>query len=112
MMDKITLKALKLSIKKWEKIVKSTRATDTGPENCALCELFYYDKYCDDCPVQEKTGSTGCEDTPYEYWIFHQNDPPHSKLGRPAHRFKGCRECLKLAVGELNFLISLLPKKS
>ena len=39
--DPKTLRALKGSITKWNKIVKSTKAEDKGTANCPLCKLFY-----------------------------------------------------------------------
>src|SRR5882672_8161326 len=47
-----------------------------GVDACALCQLYAKDVYnhnthrnemeCDGCPVKEKTGRSGCEDTPWE----------------------------------------------
>ena len=92
-MDKKTLKALKGSIEKWEKIVAGT-GKDEGPNNCPLCKLFNKiegeEKYaCNGCPVKEETGQKYCWNTPYEVY-----EPNPTK---------------KNAIKELNFLKSLLP---
>jgi len=52
-MDIETLKALKGSIKKWERIVEGT-GVDEGADNCPLCEIKHVDKkkmkvYCATC---------------------------------------------------------------
>lgn len=39
-MNSRTLKALKGSIRKWERICNGT-GEDRGPRNCPLCELFF-----------------------------------------------------------------------
>ena len=52
--------ALKLSIKKWERIV-SGDGEDRGHKDCACCQSFY----CVDCPIMQYTGQPFCRDTPY-----------------------------------------------
>ena len=105
-----TLKALKGSIEKWEKIVRNTRALDKRGSNCPLCEIFGYDKEgCDGCPVMENTGMEECDGTPYEKWHRHQCDQHLVNYG-DRHRFNDCPDCLTLAKEELNFLKSLLPR--
>jgi len=47
-MDAKTLKALKGSIKKWEKIIAGT-GVDKGGDNCPLCKACGWN--CRDCPV-------------------------------------------------------------
>jgi hypothetical protein len=100
-MNAETLKALKGSIKKWEKIVAGT-GMDEGTANCPLCQLFFYPrglfgKPCAGCPVSEKTGWSYCTGTPY-------------------HEYVGAVENLGTERGaakaELKFLRSLLPKKA
>lgn len=89
-MDKRTLKALKGSIKKWEKIVDGT-GTDKGPDNCPLCKLFFDSTDCLGCPVNNATGKTGCRGTPYDdYSLAADKHVP--------------------ALAELDFLKSLLPQ--
>jgi len=95
-MDKQTLKALKGSIKKWQKIVDGT-GTDKGVDNCPLCELFWYSpNFCDGCPVAERTGRPECEGTPYR-------DYRHAVADEDGESPK------TYAVKELEFLKSLLP---
>lgn len=65
-MDNKTVEALEKSIVHWR---ENLRATDigsisTGVDDCALCGLFWVD-ICVGCPVQRKTGSTDCHESPY-----------------------------------------------
>lgn len=110
-MDKETLQALKGSIKKWERIVKTTTAKDDGIHNCPLCKLFhstmsknYLSESCLACPIYNKTNVFFCNETPYQEWTSHHNKTEDN------HRYAGCKECLTLAKSELKFLKSLLPK--
>ena len=108
-MNKETLKALKGSIKKWEKIVDGT-GVDDGADNCALCDMFFDSamdfEYCKGCPVSKSTGRRGCTETPYEDWLESQ-----SHFGRFHHPHKAHNdETVMCAVLELEFLKSLLPK--
>lgn len=84
-MNKKTKKALKGSIKKWQKIYnflkykrRYTERThnkllhlESGINNCPLCELFYKiddvtDSFgCHLCPVKNRTGYNHCKDSPY-----------------------------------------------
>ena len=100
------LEALKGSILKWKRIVRSPKANDLGEQNCPLCLLF--PKVCRGCPVNENTSRSFCNDTVYRQWINHQYGV-HSGFNHK-HRALGCKECLRLAKAELAFLESLLPK--
>ncbi len=107
-MDKKTLVALKGSIEKWSKIVRSTRALDKRGKNCPLCILFGAVD-CEGCPIASKVLTDDCFGTPYREWLNHQRqDHPTTKL--VAHRHSECIVCLDIAKAELNFLKSLLPK--
>ena len=112
-MDKKTLEALKKSIVKWERIVKSTKELDLGSVNCALCILFNADG-CGGCPIYKKTKKKYCRDTPHTEWTKHVIDDNYSSsyVGDGLRRKPGCRECLRLVREELNFLKSLLPKEN
>ncbi len=105
-MNAETLKALKGSIKKWERIVRSTRSRDRGDENCPLCQEF--DALCTGCPVATKTGYIGCHETPYQEWIGHHRGDHIEKS--TFSRIPHCKECLRLAKAERDFLISLEPE--
>lgn len=85
-----TLKALRGSIRKWQKIVAGT-GKDQGPDNCPLCELFWNNKKCDGCPVAAKTGRGLCAGSPY---VDYCDELSTANARR-----------------ELAFLKSLLPKK-
>jgi len=106
-MNKKTLRALKKSIKKWEKIVAG-KGKDKGGENCALCKLFAEDE-CVDCPVYIKTGECGCGDTPYIEWRSHQSY--HFYTTEEEAFVVKCPTCKELAQKELEFLKSLLPEE-
>jgi hypothetical protein len=105
-MDNATLEALRGSIAKWEGIVAGT-VTNEGPYNCPLCQLFMLyaeDNLCEGCPVKERTGRTGCAETPYE---------DYAELGNE-HTFEGSvtKTLLQQAAQrELEFLKSLLPNE-
>lgn len=105
-MNKDTLEALRGSIKKWESIVKSTDAEDLSGGNCPLCRKFSSSE-CIGCPVEVDTGAEDCAYTPYSEWIDHF-DLVHDIVG-VRHRFSDCKECLRLAQKELDYLIALLP---
>lgn len=101
-MDAKTLRALKGSIRKWEKIVEGT-GINLGPLNCPLCMVFIRHDYpfnmrCRGCPVFEKTGLTGCRDTPYETFHDLMNGG-----GADQDQLHGA------AIEEVAFLRSLLP---
>lgn len=82
---------LEAAICKWSLICYGV-LEDEGPDNCPLCGE-YLDYGCSGCPVSELTGSSGCDETPYEKWY----------LGRYKVGI--------LAEEEVSFLCSLLPKK-
>jgi hypothetical protein len=91
-MNKSTRKALKESIKHWERMskFKSTEQfceESTTSDNCALCLMFRKkdwgesEKNCIGCPVYEKIGKIDCEGTPFEpahnalcSWSAHPSD--------------------------------------
>ena len=113
-MKKETLEALKNSIKrKWEKIVRSSRALDKAGDNCSLCGRFggFEDDTCkfenERCPVFKKTGQEECNGSPYENWTSHLRNVHGYDY---KHREPGCKECMRLAKAELAFLKTLLPK--
>lgn len=54
---------LEVSIQKWQDIVDG-EGEDLGELNCALCKTFPRQD-CRGCPIAEKTGKSGCDDTPY-----------------------------------------------
>ena len=69
-MNKRTLKALKKSIEHWRENVQAETPDDaaTGPEECALCNMFWSylsPTCCDGCPVKNSTGQVCCEGSPY-----------------------------------------------
>jgi len=101
-----TLKALKGSIVKWEKIVAGT-GTDDGCSNCPLCVLFHDSSdegiMCEGCPVRGRTGRDGCSDTPYDDWY-------DTKLAMEDVESNGLtHKQTRIAQAELDFLKSLLP---
>ena len=108
-MNKKTLKALKGSITKWKKIVKSPLANDKGLNNCPLCSEFY-DQACENCPVSIAVNEIYCDETPYAGWQNHHKAEHTKEVGLSLGSIRGCKECLRHAKAELAFLESLLPK--
>ena len=108
-----TLKALRGSIEKWQKIVIG-KGTDYGYRNCPLCKEFLnrdaiYDRQCDGCPVVNVTRKSSCIGTPYDdEWIDLAEVHNICELGQKAitHAQR------KAALSELLFLESLLPKRT
>lgn len=101
-MDARTLRALKGSIRKWQRIVAGTGA-DRGTDNCPLCAEFLVGlKCCVGCPVREATALPGCVGTPYQKW---------GQLFGHAYPFRATsKKKIAAAKAELKFLQSLLPK--
>lgn len=103
-MDARTLKALKGSIKKWERIVAGTEE-DNGIDNCPLCTEFFANAgevLCEGCPVSAATGLNDCRGTPYQDWM-----ESHHWRKRPLKARDD--ETVMCAVLELEFLKGLLP---
>ena len=104
-MDTKTLKALKGSIEKWERIVEGT-GIDKAQANCPLCEMYGWN--CMDCPVVTVGGAkAGCHGSPYSDWMKHLWEEHWGKEDMKVY----CPTCKKLAQRELDFLKSLLPKE-
>lgn len=113
-MNQETLKALRGSIKKWERIVAG-KLGDYGNENCDLCKKFWSweggihgTAFCNtECPIKIKTGKDTCSGTPHIVWCEYLTENKYQ-----IHHNKVFDEKSKqLALDELNFLKSLLPKE-
>lgn len=108
-----TLKALKLSIKKWKGIVAGTEK-DLQNRNCALCKRFGRDcirmgNKIEKCPVYEATGIFGCHRTPYEDWMAALFERDVSAFLNSNSFIATDDETVMCAVLELEFLKDLLP---
>ncbi len=64
-------KALKGSIRKWQRIVNGT-GENNGADNCPLCKLYvrrlnpqHIKDDCEGCPIMKVTGLWQCRGTPY-----------------------------------------------
>jgi hypothetical protein len=97
--------ALEGSIKKWTRIVKSTKGIDKGTKNCPLCKQ-YYDVNCVGCPIAKKTSRPDCSGTPYWEWMDHLQED-HDEYNMGSSRKPYCKECLRITKKELLFLESL-----
>ena len=65
-----TLKALKETIERWEKIRDLGMDFKTSTQ-CVLCDLFGdLDGECRDCPIRKKTGQEQCRGTPYRIYQY------------------------------------------
>lgn len=91
-MKKSTRKALKASIEHWEQNLDMLILNHLSKEedltkdiylfidSCPLCKIFYgsdsfySNKYCTGCPVFIATGSTGCDNSPWnKIYSWHGN---------------------------------------
>ena len=100
-----TLRALRGSIAKWQKILDGT-GIDRCDLNCPLCEMYGTRPECGNCPVKRRVGTSGCVSTPWEGWSDHHYLVHPTRGARVL-----CPRCKDLAQQELNFLKSLLPKR-
>ena len=67
------LEALRLSWHKWNDIARGAQE-DLGPDNCALCLLYWRatrEYSCIGCPIREYIGRVDCRGTPYYRWSFY-----------------------------------------
>ena len=119
-MDKKAVKALRGSIKKWERIVLGV-GEDRGRKNCPLCEEYWSlaDRNrsdCDGCPVAKDTGNSHCRRSPYEVWqsAFEEEleELAGALLGRETDKCLpiGPRS-LAAAIAEYEYLCGLLDKE-
>ena len=100
-----TLKALKASIKKWEKNASVTTMTELAQtricmQDCPLCAIFCIERgninNCLGCPIMMRSGKSGCRDTPYTSCF-------DERLKSNIQGFRDAAQC------EVEFLQSLLP---
>jgi len=105
-MEERILTALKGSVEKWRRIVNRDNV-DRGSGNCPLCLVC---KSCFQCPVFEKTRKFICEGTPYSEWSSHHKNMHESEISSVNGLPNLCPECTRIAVDEMMFLCSLLPK--
>jgi hypothetical protein len=96
------LRALDLSIKKWEDILAGTES-DEGSDNCALCYLFVREA-CIGCPVREYTGYKFCDESPYDEWRDLECDTIYNTNGNID------KEAVNAAYNEAQFLKMLKYK--
>jgi len=101
-MDAETLKALRGSIAKWERVV-STGASGTSYADCALCALFWAAD-CIGCPVSQRTGESHCDGSPFEDYMSERHE---LRLGSKERTSDPAVK--EAAERELAFLKSLLP---
>lgn len=104
--EKDIKKAIKGSIKKWEKI-KDGKGIDETCNNCPLCHLFLNDRdSCEGCSVAVAVGRMGCIDTPYEKWDRHH---VADHLEEAEYKIL-CSTCTQIVEEEIKFLKSLREK--
>ena len=104
-MNATTLKALKASIRKWERNARAKTPEEykTKGSDCALCVLFPMSS-CGSCPVANKTGYSDCVGTPYY-------DARAAAMDWAIFRTEQERNAAHAAAREeVAFLKSLLPK--
>jgi hypothetical protein len=106
-MEPETTKHLLGAIRKWKRI-KAKKDADHGSRNCPLCQRF--SRMCkhpdtgEQCPVDIATNGRGCDRTPYQVWVNHQNKA-HTRKEFANH----CPECEELADAMILFLEKLRP---
>lgn len=101
-MDAKALKALKASIRKWERNAKAKTPEEylTKAGDCPLCDLFI-DDGCRRCPVYQRSLSIHCMATPYVQASVARHQWAYSD---------GSAEAAHAAArAEVEFLKSLLP---
>lgn len=101
-MNATTLKALKSSIKHWERLAAWKQAPNEGiyANSCPLCKLFK--PTCDGCPVAN-AGHNLCEGSPWNLASYRFRTARREKTEQTIAEFAA--EAKK----ELAFLKSLLP---
>lgn len=123
-MTRIGLRALKKSIKHWERICCGDD-TQIDADHCALCQVFHSQfrtdgkDCCAGCPVAVKAKETNCVNTPFQQVVrilgqleFHAGERYRatSNITAWTQRENQLQGELILAQRlELNFLRSLLP---
>jgi len=109
-MDARTLKALHGSIHKWIKIA-TWKGVDKGVDNCPLCFEFLHEGviYCENCPVQIKTGKDLCFGSPYGNFVV-SSDNEYGITDECANIVAGPKS-QKAAEDMALFLIDLLPEE-
>jgi len=106
-MEPKTLKALKSSIKYWNRIMNG-QCSMTGAKGCALCRMFRNSiglLDCSECPIYSFTTFASCGNTPVDEFFFSHDYiitiDGGKKVGGP--------DSLAGAMAELFFLLTLLP---
>jgi len=110
-MKKKTLKAIKDSIKHWERIAAFKEGEIPNSYQCALCQAF---PTCIDCPVAIKTGQDLCEGTPYDDALISFEDCDdinYDDTLKPKEIEKRKKRLAKDANKQIKFLKSLLPNE-
>lgn len=105
------LKALKASIRKWERNVAAVGPADVklGAFSCPLCKLYNPDEWvisrsCHSCPVYAKTKRLYCDGTPYKKAAKAKYDWHYQTTNE-----KAAKAFRRAAQAEVNFLRGLLP---
>ncbi len=118
-MNKATLKALRGSITKWERIVVG-KEVDRGTDNCPLCRKFFNpdwwkgrNYFCDGCPVRQASGRPNCLGTPYTKWSKAIQSESRKLTGVTLFYTKAVfgPQTQQAAIDEHAFLVSLLPEE-
>ena len=113
-MNKVTLTALKKSIKHWEENVAAKTSDEVNPYTsaCALCKVFLnWERAapCEGCPVMAHSGMELCMDTP---WVAAERAWSRWARSKSAQVQEKLRKAWVIAATrELEFLKSLLPAK-
>ncbi len=77
--------------------------------DCNLCDMFLFLNDCRLCPVMNKTGEPYCIGTPFDDWKKHQKNA-HG-INVESGLIVKCKECVKLAKKQYDFVSMLLHEK-
>ncbi len=101
-------RALEASITHWKRIVADPLGESSKSKDCALCQL---ELGCQNCPVQLRTGRSGCLETPYHPFQKAKEATLEAYDGTPISTGR-LSYLSALAEEELEFLISLREETS
>jgi len=98
------------SIQKWNcKAMDASHIPEDYSDDvgeCPLCDVYFYQSIvCNGCPISKTTKIYGCIATPYIQWAS-EKSPFY------LHRWSTSPKSLDAIEAEIEFLISLLPKRS
>ena len=82
--------ALNSSIAHWNRLAtgNSGELENTGPKDCSLCVKYYRNNACVGCPIEDYTGFSGCQGSPYPALWKYGHDKDHPRFQKAAAKFR------------------------